>query len=81
MSLSRTEKDIFSMYSFLFQLFTEYGKLALEDSGNKPFQKLVFVVRDWSYPYEANYGEQGGKELLAKRLKVSLVGKKSFLCY
>jgi len=52
------------------QLFTEYGKLALEDSGNKPFQKLMFLVRDWSYPYEAKYGLQGGGELLAKRLKI-----------
>ncbi|XP_046658288.1 atlastin-like isoform X1 [Homalodisca vitripennis] len=52
------------------QLFTEYGKLALEDSGNKPFQKLMFLVRDWSYPYEASYGEKGGSKLLAKRLRI-----------
>ncbi|XP_054265961.1 atlastin isoform X2 [Macrosteles quadrilineatus] len=52
------------------QLFTEYGKLALEDSGNKPFQKLMFLVRDWSYPYEAKYGLQGGAQLLAKRLQI-----------
>lgn len=55
------------------QLFTEYGKLALEDSGNKPFQKLTFLVRDWSYPYEAKYGEKGGSELLEKRLSVSIL--------
>ena len=27
--------------------FTEYGRLAMEDSGEVPFQKLQFVVRDW----------------------------------
>jgi len=32
-----------------FQLFTEYGKLATSDvSDIKPFQSLLFLVRDWS---------------------------------
>ncbi|KAK3094150.1 hypothetical protein FSP39_024734 [Pinctada imbricata] len=55
------------------QLFTEYGRLALEDNDNesKPFQFLLFLVRDWSFPYEAEYGAAGGRKLLEKRLKVS----------
>ncbi|XP_014249399.1 atlastin-like [Cimex lectularius] len=53
------------------QLFTEYGRLALASSDQKPFQKLQFLVRDWSFPYEAPYGEEGGKKLLEKRLQVS----------
>lgn len=53
------------------QLFTEYGRLALEKSGRTPFQKLQFLVRDWSYPYEANYGAEGGNTILRRRLEVS----------
>ncbi|KAK7103242.1 atlastin-2-like isoform X3 [Littorina saxatilis] len=55
------------------QLFTEYGRLALEDNDNvsKPFQVLQFLVRDWSFPYEAEYGMKGGRKMLNRRLQVS----------
>lgn len=52
-------------------LFTEYGRLALEDSGKTPFQRLQFIVRDWSFPYEAEYGALGGQRVLQRRLEVS----------
>ncbi|XP_065204027.1 atlastin-like [Planococcus citri] len=52
-------------------LFTKYGCLAIEETGNKPFQKLQFLVRDWSYPYEANYGSGGGRKILDKILEIS----------
>ena len=32
------------------------------------FQRLVFLVRDWSFPYEAAYGSEGGGKVLEKRL-------------
>uniref|UniRef100_A0A8C3SR94 Atlastin GTPase 1 n=1 Tax=Chelydra serpentina TaxID=8475 RepID=A0A8C3SR94_CHESE len=32
---------------------------------------LIFLVRDWSFPYEFSYGADGGSEFLEKRLKVS----------
>jgi len=50
--------------------FTEYGRLALEDSGQIPFQKLQFLVRDWQYPYEQQYGRDGGANVLKKCLTV-----------
>ncbi|KAI4496638.1 hypothetical protein M0804_000448 [Polistes exclamans] len=53
------------------QLFTEYGRLALEKSGSTPFQSLQFLVRDWCYPYEADYGAEGGQKVLQRRLEIS----------
>ncbi|CAH1792203.1 unnamed protein product, partial [Owenia fusiformis] len=54
------------------QLFTEYGRLAMADNNNsKPFQTLEFLVRDWQYPYQHDYGEEGGNILLDKRLEIS----------
>ncbi|XP_013390421.1 atlastin-2 [Lingula anatina] len=52
------------------QLFTEYGRLALADTSAKPFQSLEFLVRDWSFPYEHDFGEKGGNGLLEKRLEL-----------
>lgn len=52
------------------QLFTEYGRLALEkgEIKEKPFQSLLFLVRDWSYPYEYDYGAEGGSKVLDRKL-------------
>uniref|UniRef100_H2Y8W5 GB1/RHD3-type G domain-containing protein n=1 Tax=Ciona savignyi TaxID=51511 RepID=H2Y8W5_CIOSA len=52
-------------------LFTEYGRLAMEESSEKPFQSLQFLVRDWSYPYEYEFGYEGGRKLLDKRLELT----------
>uniref|UniRef100_A0A3Q3IAL7 GB1/RHD3-type G domain-containing protein n=1 Tax=Monopterus albus TaxID=43700 RepID=A0A3Q3IAL7_MONAL len=52
------------------QLFTEYGRLAMEEIYLKPFQSLMFLIRDWSYPYEHHYGVEGGNAFLEKRLQV-----------
>ncbi|XP_069091196.1 atlastin-2 isoform X2 [Pleurodeles waltl] len=52
------------------QLFTEYGRLAMEEIYQKPFQTLMLLIRDWSYPYEHPYGLEGGSKFLEKRLQV-----------
>uniref|UniRef100_A0A8C5EYC2 Atlastin-3-like n=1 Tax=Gouania willdenowi TaxID=441366 RepID=A0A8C5EYC2_GOUWI len=41
------------------QLFTEYGRLAMDEIFLKPFQSLMFLIRDWSFPYEYVYGFKG----------------------
>ncbi|KAF3841912.1 hypothetical protein F7725_023863 [Dissostichus mawsoni] len=52
------------------QLFTEYGRLAMEEIYLKPFQSLMFLIRDWCYPYEHGYGLEGGNNFLDRRLQV-----------
>ncbi|KAJ6641971.1 Atlastin [Pseudolycoriella hygida] len=36
--------------------FAAYGRLAIEQMNEKPFQKLLFLVRDWPYADEVDYG-------------------------
>ncbi|KHJ75371.1 hypothetical protein OESDEN_25013 [Oesophagostomum dentatum] len=35
------------------------------------FQSLQFLVRDWSFPYEAEFGYEGGQKIMEERLQVS----------
>lgn len=52
------------------QLFTEYGKLSLDESPEvKPFQVLLFIVRDWQFAYQHKFGYDGGEEVVLKRLE------------
>lgn len=46
------------------QLFAEYGRLASETSTRKPFQKLLFLVRDWQDDENYPYGLTGGQQYL-----------------
>lgn len=46
------------------QLFTEYGKFALEISNEKPFQKLLILIRDWQDELNFPYGTNGGNNYL-----------------
>ncbi|KAF0307701.1 Atlastin-1 [Amphibalanus amphitrite] len=50
------------------QLFTEYGRLALEDTSSKPFQKLLILVRDWEHVHDLPLGAGGGNELVKEWL-------------
>lgn len=53
------------------RLFIEYGRLAKEGTRKEPFQKLLFLVRDWGCPYQHEYGLEGGNALLKKWLRTS----------
>lgn len=53
-------------------LFTEYGRLAMEQSGDvKPFQSLWLFVRDWQFPEDYPYGTSGGGGYIESLLQVS----------
>nr|XP_022335972.1 atlastin-2-like isoform X2 [Crassostrea virginica] len=55
------------------ELFTEYGRLTAEMSENyKPNQsRLIFLVRDWPYPKNHQFGETGGKSYIRSVLQVN----------
>lgn len=49
-------------------MFTEYGRMAIDQQqqqqqlDEKPFQSLLFIMRDWQYAFESNgYGWAGNK--------------------
>ncbi|CAJ0956295.1 unnamed protein product [Ranitomeya imitator] len=47
------------------------GPISSAASVSIAFMSLIFLVRDWSFPYEFPYGAEGGSKFLEKRLKVS----------
>ena len=53
------------------QLFTEFGRQAMDEVGHEstPFQKLIFLVRDWNLDDTDGYA--GGEALLKKRLEIN----------
>ena len=38
------------------QLFTQYAQLAMKESQETPFQKLLFLIRDWPFPNDNEFG-------------------------
>ncbi|PAV61022.1 hypothetical protein WR25_04384 [Diploscapter pachys] len=59
------------------RLFTEYAQLNKHEKHQRaPFQKLLFLVRDWPNSDQYEYGYEGGKEYLEKLLKTTPKQKK-----
>uniref|UniRef100_A0A224Z004 Guanylate-binding protein n=1 Tax=Rhipicephalus zambeziensis TaxID=60191 RepID=A0A224Z004_9ACAR len=52
------------------QFFAEYGRLAQKEKKGNAFQKLLFLVRDWNWPHEREFGSIGGSSLIASRLEI-----------
>lgn len=52
----KTYSSIFALSMSKIICNTEYGRLALQHSNEKPFQKLIFLVRDWPNAFETSYG-------------------------
>uniref|UniRef100_A0A0K8R758 Putative guanylate-binding protein n=1 Tax=Ixodes ricinus TaxID=34613 RepID=A0A0K8R758_IXORI len=51
------------------QMYYEYGKHAQElEGGTSDFGRCVFLVRDWEWPEDCEFGWEGGERLLQKIL-------------
>lgn len=50
------------------QLFAGYGRLAANQNGLRPSQKLLFLVRDWCNQDEFGFGMAGGKDYFVKKV-------------
>ncbi|CAO1441129.1 unnamed protein product [Diamesa tonsa] len=51
------------------QLATDFARFAQHDIGDsKPFQKLIFLMRDWAFYEEFDYGFDGGAKFLKREL-------------
>ncbi|XP_063907482.1 atlastin-like isoform X1 [Zophobas morio] len=49
------------------ECFSGYGQLALQEGSRwnaAPFQNLWFLIRDWPYQFEFDFGTSGGQRLL-----------------
>ncbi|KAL7015439.1 hypothetical protein ACKWTF_016458 [Chironomus riparius] len=60
------------------QFATAFAKFSdSNNSGSKTtcFQNLVFVIRDWDYPFEYDYGFKGGAQYLHKFLSLNYESK------
>ncbi|KAJ3619860.1 hypothetical protein MTP99_005512 [Tenebrio molitor] len=53
------------------ECFSGFGQL-IGGSNEYPFQKLLFLIRDWSFAFEKQYGYEGGKKLLKEVLNTDL---------
>lgn len=58
-----SENDLINL-----EQFTQYGRFALRQSNGKPFQSLLFIVRDWLDGFETDYG-WSGTEVISEILK------------
>lgn len=52
------------------EYFTQHGKMATKESEHKPYQHMQFLIRDWYYDYEFNFGAVGGKQMLDSCVKL-----------
>ncbi|XP_065889573.1 atlastin-3-like isoform X2 [Dysidea avara] len=53
-------------------VFIDYGKSLMEECSDcKPFQSLLFLVRDWYHPDDYSFGSAGGQIYLNYVLQVS----------
>ena len=52
------------------QFATEFAARDNNDVNSKSFQNLLFLIRDWSYPDDYEFGMEGGESYLKEVLKI-----------
>lgn len=45
--------------------------VSLQDNNTQAFEKLLFLVRDWNWAHEYEFGSRGGRSLIASRLNIT----------
>ena len=58
------------------QFFAECGRMSKDNAQEKPFQDLLFLIRDWNFTEDHAFGSQGGNALVEKRLNSTREGLK-----
>ncbi|CAG7691841.1 unnamed protein product [Allacma fusca] len=61
--------DLQEDYLQVFENFLSFGLMALNEKDSRtPFQRLVFLIRDWNIPGQHPYGSSGGKKFIDAKL-------------
>ncbi|CAG7824807.1 unnamed protein product [Allacma fusca] len=61
--------DLQEDYLQVFDNFLSFGLMALDENDPRtPFQRLVFLIRDWNIPGQYPYGSSGGTKFIRDKL-------------
>lgn len=71
-TILNTNNDIQEATLERLQNFWSFGLLALDEGhvNQKPFQSLVFFVRDWENHQQFPFGNEGGRKVIESKLQV-----------
>ncbi|KAL7286182.1 hypothetical protein TKK_0019550 [Trichogramma kaykai] len=58
----------------------EYAKLPHKNVNRILFQRLKFLIRDWPYPHEYKYGNEGGRDYLLQTFGNANIQDPELLC-
>ncbi|KAI4540452.1 hypothetical protein MG293_009493 [Ovis ammon polii] len=68
-STLRDSATVFALSTMISSIQVYNLSQNVQEDDLQHLQSLIFLVRDWSFPYEFSYGSDGGSKFLEKRLK------------
>ncbi|GAB1297495.1 Atlastin-1 [Apodemus speciosus] len=68
-STLRDSATVFALSTMISSIQVYNLSQNVQEDDLQHLQSLIFLVRDWSFPYEFSYGADGGAKFLEKRLK------------